>query len=163
MIFYGKNQQIKAKGIPIPPSKKGKNCFRYECKFTHQLEKVFQKSDLKVADIYDEDFYIHALTLWQKQYLEIAKRPIAMDQIKPTGSTKEFGDMLALHALNSLDRGQMLSSIKEWYRNGHISQKQATAIRAYLKRLDQYAMQEVGNDMIDELSRKVNLAVKTFR
>jgi len=163
MIYYAKALQIMAKGLPIPESKRGKNYLRYECRFTHQLEKVFQQADIKASDLYDEAFYIHALTLWQKQYLEINKRHVAMNVLPPTGSTKELGAFLALRGLQELNQDQVRGSIKEWYIQGLISQKQATALRSYLSQLNTSGIEAVGNDLMTELTNKINRTVRHFR
>jgi len=80
--------------------------------------------------------------------------------MKPTGSKKELAENLALYTILELGQSQVLSKVKEWQQMGEISKKQAYDLRAFIIQLSRSPIDEKGNDLINELDRKVKEAAR---
>lgn len=82
--------------------------------------------------------------------------------MKPTGSKKEFAENLALFSILELGQSQILSKVKEWQETEEISKKQAYDLRTFVKTLTKKPMDEQGNELINELDRKVKEAGRNY-
>jgi len=82
--------------------------------------------------------------------------------MKPTGSKKELAENLALYSIIELGQSQILSKVKEWQLSGDISKKQAYDLRTFIKDLTKTPVDEKGNDIINELSKKVKEAARCY-
>lgn len=80
--------------------------------------------------------------------------------MKPTGSKKELAENLALYTIIELGQSQVLSKVKEWQQRGEISKKQAYDLRTFIIQLSRNPIDEKGNDLINELDRKVKEAAR---
>ena len=78
--------------------------------------------------------------------------------MKPTGSTKELIESMALFQLLEVGQPQLLNIVKEWQSRGLITKKQANDHRVKLKLLSKTPIDEKGNDLINELNKKVKEA-----
>jgi hypothetical protein len=80
--------------------------------------------------------------------------------MKPTGSTKNLIENMALFQLIELGQPQILSIVKEWQKRGLITKKQANDHRAKIKLLGKTPIDEKGNELINELNQKVKEAAR---
>ena len=82
--------------------------------------------------------------------------------MKPTGSKKEFAENLALYSILEMGQPQLLNKVNEWQRTGEISKKQAYDLRSFIKDLAKKPIDEKGNDLINELTRKITEAARNY-
>jgi len=75
--------------------------------------------------------------------------------MKPTGSKRELAEYLALYTIMELGQPQVLGKVKEWQKMGEISKKQAYDLRTFIKQLSKIPIDEMGNELVNELNRKV--------
>jgi len=160
LLFYGKVHEQKIKGKEIPDLYKQRNVVRYELRFIKRLTNQFNVPEVKAKLLYDESFYIKLTERWKDEYFKIQKINNRISSMKPTGSKKDFVNNLALLAL--LDCGQpfVLSTIKGWQQGGYISKKQAYDLRSTVKQIGTIKLDEKGNELINELDKKVRDAAK---
>jgi hypothetical protein len=96
------------------------------------------------------------------EYLAIQKINSKLINMKPTGSKKELAENLALYSIIELGQSQILSKVKEWQISGEISKKQAYDLRTFIKDLTKKPIDETGNDLINELNKKVKEAARCW-
>ncbi|MDD4235614.1 MAG: hypothetical protein PHF99_06335 [Bacteroidales bacterium] len=160
VLFYGKVREQKAKRQPIPELYKNQNVLRYEMRYKKHIRQQLNRHEIKAELLYDEAFYRDMVKRWKDNYLKIDKINNKMNMIKPTGSTKQLIENLAL--LQALEFGQphLLALVKEWQRAGIINKKQAQDHRNKIKSLSKIMADSPGMDLIQELNKKVKEAAK---
>lgn len=157
-LFYGKEHEQKVKGNTIPELYKERNVLRFEVRYRKRLREQFNVSELPANLLYNEKFYIELTNKWRQEYLSIQKINNKLGNMKPTGSKKEFFDNLALHTILEMGQANVLNLMKEWQQMGEIDKKQAYDIRKAIKKLASRPICENGNELINELNRKVKEA-----
>jgi hypothetical protein len=160
LVFYDKVHEQKQKRQNIPELYQDRNVLRIEMRFKKKLGKQFKKSEITAGLLYDEAFYNSIVNRWKDEYFAIQKINSKLSTMKPTGSKKEFIENLALFTLLDLGQPQVLGIVKEWQETGEISKKQAYDIRKFVKDIAKTPMYEKGNDLINELNRKVKEAAR---
>jgi len=160
LLFYGKEYEQRTKRQPVPELYQNRNVLRFEMRFKKQLRKQLKKPEITAGLLYDEDFYYSLKKRWKYEYQKIQKINSKLVSMKPTGSKKEFIENLALFTVLELGQPQVLNKIKEWQESGMISKKQAYDIRTSIKELSKISMDEKGNELINELDRKVKEAAR---
>lgn len=160
LLFYGKEYEQKVKKQPVPELYKNRNVLRYEMRFKKRLRKQLKQPEITAGLLYDEVFYYNLVKRWRDEYLAIQKINSKLFKMKPTGSTKKLTENLALYAILELGQSQVLHKIKEWQESGKISKKQAKDHRDKIKLLSKSPIDEQGNDLINELDRKIKEAAR---
>lgn len=160
LVFYGKEYEQKIKKQPIPELYKDRNVLRFEMRFRKKLRQQFNRPEITAGLLYDEAFYSSMITRWKNEYLSIQKINSKLINMKPTGSKKELVENLALYTIIELGQPKILNLIKEWQDTGVINKKQAYDLRSTIKQLSETPIDEKGNDLIEELTRKVKEAAR---
>lgn len=162
LLFYGKEYEQKIKRQPIPELYKNRNVLRFELRFKKKLRQQLNKPEITANLLYDEAFYSSLVTRWKNEYLAIQKINSKLISMKATGSTKELAENLALYTILELGQPQVLNRVKEWQVSGDITKKQAYDLRTFIKHLSKTPIDEKGNDLINELNRKVKEAARDW-
>lgn len=162
LIFYGKVQEQKDKRQPIPELYQNRNVLRFEMRFKSRLRQQFKQPEITAGLLYDESFYRELVKRWEKEYFNIQKINNKFNTMKPTGSTKELIENIALIQILEAGQSQVLNTIKQWQLTGEITKKQAKDHREKIKLLSQKPFDELGNDFIIELNRKVKDAAQNY-
>ena len=110
--------------------------------------------------MYDETFYRALQKRWKDEYFSIQKVNSKIMDIKPTGSTKELVDQLALITILQTGQSQFLKMIDMWQRTGSIDKVQAKRHRNLIKRLSMSEKNNNGNELIAELDKKIKQAAR---
>lgn len=160
LLFYGKEHEQKVKRQMIPELYKGRNVLRFEMRFRKQLRQQLKQSEINAHLLYDEDFYYSLVDRWKNEYLAIQKINSKLFNMKPTGSKKELSENLALFTILELGQPSILKKIKEWQESREISKKQAYDLRTFIKLLSKTPVDDNGNDLINELDRKIKEAAR---
>jgi len=160
LVFYGKEYEQKLKKQPIPELYKNRNVLRFEMRFRKQLRQQLKQSEVTAGLLYDEAFYCGLVKRWKDEYLAIQKIKSKLTTMKPTGSTKELIENMALFQLLEVGQPQILNIVEEWQSKGLITKKQAKDHRDKIKELSKIPIDEKGNDLINELNRKVKEAAR---
>lgn len=160
LVFYGKEYEQRVKRQPIPEVYKGRNVLRYELRFRKKLPHQLKQPEVTAGMLSDEAFYSTLVNRWKNEYLTIQKINSKLISMKPTGSKKELAENLALYTILELGQSQVLSRVKEWQENGNISKKQAYDLRTFIKHLSNTPIDDQGNDLVNELDRKVKEAAR---
>jgi hypothetical protein len=162
LLFYGKEYEQRVKKQPIPELYKNRNVLRFELRFRKQLRQQLKQPEITAGLLSDEVFYSSLVKRWKNEYLAIQKINSKLINMKPTGSKKEFIENLALFTILEMGQTQVLFKVKEWQESGVISKKQAYDIRATIKQISKTPMDERGNDLINEIDRKVKEAARNW-
>ena len=162
LLFYGKEYEQKIKRQPIPELYKNRNVLRFEMRFRKQLRQQFKHHEITAGLLSDEVFYSNLVKRWKNEYLAIQKINTKLIGMKPTGSKKEFIENLALFTVLEIGQPQVLSKVKEWQESGIISKKQAYDIRISIKQLSKKPIDENGNDLINEMDKKIKEAARYY-
>lgn len=161
-LFYGKVHEQKQKRQPIPEIYQNRNVLRYELRFRKELRKQFNQPQVTAGLLYDGKFYKDLVKRWRDEYLAIQKINSKITSMKPTGSKKEFANNLALFSILELGQPQVLTKVKEWQETDLISKKQAYDLRTFIKGLTKNPIDDKGNELINELNRKVKEAARNW-
>ena len=162
LLFYGKVHEQKEKGQPIPELYKNRNVLRFELRFKQRLRQQFNRPEIKAGLLYDEDFYRELIKQWKNEYLAIQKINSKLNSMEPTGSTKELIENLALYSILEAGQPKVLNLIKQWQETGEIDKHQAQRHRNFIKKLASKPMDEKGNELLNELTRKVKEAARNY-
>jgi hypothetical protein len=160
LVFYGKVHEQKDKKQTIPELYKNRNVLRYEIRFKKRLNEQFNKSEITAGLLYDENFYNDIVTRWKNEYLAIQKINSKLNSMKPTGSTKELIENMALFQLQEMGQPKLLALIKEWQSMGLIDKTEANRHRNKIKELSSTSIDYKGNELIAELNQKVKEAAR---
>lgn len=160
LVFYGKVHEQTIKGQPIPEPYKERNVLRYELRFRKKLRNQFNKPAITAALLYDEDFYYSLVKRWKNEYLNIQKINSKLAAMKPTGSTKELAQNLAMYSILELGQPNILQKVKQWQESGEITKKQALDLRRFIKKISKIPDNDEQNDLINELNQKVKEAAR---
>ena len=161
-LFYGKVHEQKEKRQPIPGIYKNRNVLRYELRFIKRLKEQFNRSEITAGLVYDEDFYRQLIKRWKNEYLAIQKINSKLTSMIPTGSKKEFIENLALFTVLEMGQSHVLHKVKEWQGSEQISKKKAYDLRNSIKQLSKKTFNETGNELINELNKKVKEAARNY-
>lgn len=162
LLFYGKVQEQKDKRQPIPKLYQYRNVLRFEMRFKSRLREQFNRAEITAGLLYDEVFYRDLVKRWKNEYFNIQKINNKFSNMKPTGSTKELIENMALFKILEAGQSQVLNTIKQWQQTGEITKKQAKDHREKIKLLTQKPIDEKGNDLINELNRKIKEAARNY-
>lgn len=162
LLFYGKVQEQKDKRQPIPELYQNRNVLRFEMRFKSRLRQQFNQPEITAGLLYNENFYRDLVKRWKDEYLAIQKINSKIGVMKPTGSTKEFIENLALFQVLEAGQPQVLNTIKQWQTIGEIDKHQAQRLRQTIKELTKKTLYNGGNDLINELNRKVKEAAQNY-
>jgi len=162
LLFYGKVHEQRVKKQPIPELYKNRNVLRFEYRLKKDLKRQLKQPDLKAGILSDEKFYSSLVKRWKNEYLAIQKIKSKVNDMKPTGSTKEFIENLALFQLIDLGQPQILSKVKEWQDMGLITKTEALRLREKIKEISKIPIEGSGNDLIKELDRKIKEAANNW-
>jgi hypothetical protein len=162
LLFYGKLQEQKDKRQLIPELYQNRNVLRFELRYKHRLTNQFNQPEITAGLLYDEDFYRNLVKRWKNEYFNIQKINSKLSNMKPTGSTKELIENMALFQILEAGQSQVLNTIKQWQLTGEITKKQAKDHREKIKLLTQKPFDIIGNDLINELNRKVKEAAQNW-
>lgn len=162
LVFYGKEYEQRVKRQPIPELYKNRNVLRYELRFKSRLRQQFKRPEITAGLLTDEAFYSSLVTRWLNEYLAIQKINSKLINMKPTGSKKELAENLALFTVLELGQAQVLDMVKEWQLSGEINKKQAYDLRTFIRELAKTPINEKGNDLINELNKKVKEAARCW-
>jgi Phage replication protein CRI len=160
LVFYNKGKEQRQKRQPVPELYDSRNVLRFELRYKKKLCKQFNRPEITAGLLYDETFYIDIVKKWKNEYLAIQKINSKLMNMKPTGSKKEFIENLALFQLLEIGQPKVLNIVREWQERGEISKKQAYDLRASVKQLSKTPIDEKGNELINELNRKVKEAAR---
>ena len=154
-VLYGKVKEQKLSGEPIPSIYANANVLRIELRLLKRICKEMNLPVFLASQLYEERIYSELVKKWKDEYLAITKTKSKLDTIKPTGSKREFEQMLASMALLDLGSDFAQVKVKEWLKTSKITKKQAYDLRATITDLTKYNVGEGGNELIDELNEKV--------
>ena len=159
-LFYGKEHEQKIKKQVIPELYKNRHTLRFELRFRNRLREQFNLPKITADLLYNESFYSELVKRWKKEYLNINKNGLPFTSIPPTGSKKDLLNALAHYALNNIGQPQVLKQIIEWQTLGIITKKQAYDLRATIKKISQNSYSNEGNQLINELDKKIKYTAR---
>ncbi len=162
LVFYGKEYEQKEKGQPIPEIYKNRHTLRFEMRYRKKLREQFKRPEITAGLLYNESFYGGLVKRWKDEYLAIGKINSKLSRMRPTGSTKELIENMALFQLLDMGQPKVLDMIKEWQETGLITKKQALDHRDKIKLLSKARINEQGNDLINELNKKIKEAARCY-
>lgn len=164
LAFYDKVADYKHKRLPVPEMYQNRNVLRYEMRFTKQLLRQFNLPQLNAELLYNEQFYIDIIERWHTEYKNISKirnsNLIDYTMIK----TKRQLEKQALLLLINEQGGELefYKKIAEAQAKGELTKKQAFDFRNLIKEAGKSDLLTCESDVITELDKKINEAVKYY-
>ena len=165
LSFYDKIKEVRRKRERLPGVFEGLNVLRYEIQFRNRLKDVFKLHEIFAESLYNETFYIQALTMWKDSYFAIHKQgklKFNPDMLK-TLDVKKLESSLAAIALKELGEREVLAMIQEARRDGSLTKIQAARLRAKVRELATLPAIIEPSEVMLELDAKVKRAVQFYR
>ena len=136
---------------------------RYEQRYKTRLLQCFNRPELKASTLYDPVFYTDIVNRWKSDYEKIKK----INDIQINYSMVKTKREQALQAIlfYVTQRGgelNVINEIKEAYKRGELSKKQAHDLRQQVEEACRAENLTASSDVIHELDKKVNEAVKFY-
>jgi hypothetical protein len=161
LLLYGKLNEYKVKGLEIPSIYKGLNMLRYEYRLIGRISKTLNQNEVKMLHLYNEEFYINLLKLWQEKYFQIRK--LNNISMKPTTSAKQLEQIFASMYIQSLGQDKCLNMVKEWQKTNSLDRKTAYDMRNKIKSLNNLKDIAEESQLIKELDCKIKDSISNFR
>ena len=165
LAFYDKNQEQKTKREAVPELYEGRNVLRYEQRYTQRLAKQLNVAEVTGALLYDEAFYIGLLNRWKETYKLIQKINDVVYNFQAMKTKQRFYRMGVLSLIEQAGgQVEMIAQISDAQKRGELTKKQAYDLRQTV--IDACKVREgltVKSDVIAELDKKVNEAVRFYR
>lgn len=164
LIFYDKLKEQKDKGQNIPKLYKDRFTLRYEQRHRARLKDTFKAERVTGALLYDEAFYIDIINKWHDAYKSIKKiNDINLNFEIMTGKKDLY--IMALASLIEKQGGEIaiLDQINEASKRGTLTSKQAYDLRKAIQEASKSSVATIQSDVIQELNKKVDEAVKFYR
>jgi hypothetical protein len=164
-VFYNKIKEQKSKRQPIPELFQNRNVLRYEQRYTRLLPKIFNVECVTTTMLYNERFYKNIVDMWGTNYKSIQKINDLILNFEEVKGKKELY-MLGVKLLVEQQGGEIatIEQINEMNKMGKINKKTAFDLRKAIKEACNIKSSiTVPNDIILELDKKVNEAMKYYR
>ncbi len=110
----------------------------------------------------DEGFYIKLGRMWRDQFLKILKKSNKASLISPTASTRGLILSLATVGIDQIGDQNLMNMVVEWQQQGVLTKKQASDHRKAIRDAVKREMSDQGNELVDELTKKVKQATRFF-
>jgi len=165
LSFYDKIKEVRKKQERLPSAFEGLNVLRYEIQCRQRLKDVFRLPEIFAESLYNETFYIQALSLWRDAYFAIHKQGKVKfnPEMLKTLSVKKLESSLAAIALKELGEREVLAMIQEARRDGLLTKIQAKRLRAKVRELATLPAIIEPSEAMLELDSKVKQAVQFYR
>ena len=163
LVFYDKIKELKRH---IPELYKNQNVLRYEYRLMNNVAKQMRMQAVLGASLYEEDFYMKIIDMWEANYFKIEKNKDITPNLSKMGTKRDFYNLCILLAMK--ERGgeyAFLQEIKEVQSKGWITNKLAHDIRKAVKEAIEQAPPEQmqTNEAIEELDKKIKDAARYYR
>ncbi len=162
LAFYDKILEQKSKRVLLPELFRERNLIRFEMRYKNHLEREFGVDRLTVRHLTEERFYIDLLKRWKQEYSGIKKLSRKVMELEPSTSTRELLLNLAAMALKDIGSDGVIKRVGEWHELGLITKKQAGDHRKAIRDILQKDFKSNGNELIEELDKKIKEAIRFF-
>jgi hypothetical protein len=165
LSFYDKVREVRKKQERLPSAFEGLNVLRYEIQFRNRLKDVFRVPEIFAETLYNETFYIQALTMWKDSYFAIHKQgKLKFNPEMLVGmNVKKLESSLAAIALRELGEREVLAMIQAARKDGLLTKIQAARLRAKVRELATLPAIIEPSEAMLELDAKVKQAVQFYR
>lgn len=155
--FYDKIIEAKKKQVEIPSLYHGKNLLRYERRFNRKLCKQFNRPELLVSDLYDNDFYMGIIDRFVNDYLRISKiREInKFDYNMVRTKTDLYNQTILLYIESRGGLLNVLDEVEQAQKLGNLTRKQAYDLRSRYREASENKLFTDDNELAKELTEKV--------
>ena len=165
LSFYDKVREVRRKQERLPSVFEGLNVLRYEIQFRNRLKDVFRVPEIFAETLYNETFYIQALTMWKDSYFAIHKQgKLKFNPEMLVGmNVKKLESSLAAIALRELGEREVLAMIQAARKDGLLTKIQAARLRAKVRELATLPAIIEPSEVMLELDAKVKQSVQFYR
>ncbi|MCX6252778.1 MAG: hypothetical protein NTX61_18740 [Bacteroidetes bacterium] len=163
LLFYEKVHEQTVKGQPIPAMYQGRQLLRYEQRYKKRLLQCFNRPEMKASTLYDPVFYTDIVNRWKSDYEKIKKINDIQINYSMVKTKKEQAYQAILFYVSQ--RGgelQVTNEIKEAYKRGELSKKQAYDLRQQVEEACRSKALTSSSDVIQELDKKVKEAARFY-
>jgi hypothetical protein len=161
--FYDKKKEAKKSKTEIPEPLRTQNILRYELKLSKHIPGLLKTDELKAKDLFDETVYMKSIELWQSYYFaiqKITKLKFKGEIIEMIG-VKELQSHLALIGLKTIGENELFQMLESYKKK--INKHDYSRIRKKINDLANLSELTEPNEAIQELDKKVKMAVKHYR
>lgn len=164
LIFYDKIAECKAKRLVLNEIYFNKNLLRYEIRFISQLDKAFNRAEVVVSDLYDENFYINITDKWVSQYQQITKIRKLQFKNDVMIQPKEFIDQLVLIGIQSIGYENVMQMIEDAKNRGQFGHKKyVSRTKQMIKEIQVLPKLTEPSELVEELDKKIKRVQSNYR
>lgn len=165
LCFYDKNKEQRNNGEPIPMEYADKHVLRYEYRLLRRLPAQMGEREVTAAMLYDERFYHKVLNKWKQAYFSIRKEGDITINIDDMNSVKALHNVGILSLVERFGgEAELLAQVKDKFRRGVISRKQAHDMRAAIRRACSTGGDLITpNELANELDSGIMAAFERFQ
>lgn len=163
-LFYNKAAEVKKLGLILPEVTNGYNLLRYELRFMGRITKQFNRPEITVSSLTDEQFYIEAVNRWLSEYKAISKQREININFETMKTPKDFFRQLQLFAVQEIGQAKLLQAIDEMKaRQTFDKPEYYSRLKRELKELCNTPDQTASSDLINELDKKIGQLSQHYR
>lgn len=162
LVFYSKVDEQKDKGNFIPVWARNLHLLRYEMRLTQRVHKQM-KEEVNLSKIYNEDFYVKMIDRWYSEYTKIQKQNMILNELEPTGSTKELDAQALAFVISTVGINRFNLMLDEWHAKREISRKAKSDLKKRARDVISKYEGRNKNELITELDRKVKESIYSYR
>jgi hypothetical protein len=164
LIFYDKIAESKAKRVILNEIYFNKNLLRYEIRFASKLDKIFNRAEVIVSDLFDENFYMDITDKWVKQYQQITKIRKLQFKNDVMIQPKEFIDQLVLIGIQSIGYENVMQMIDDAKNRGQFEHKKyVSRTKQMIKEIQVLPKLTEPSELVEELDRKIKQVQSNYR
>jgi len=165
LIFYDKLKDAKVKGMIIPSLYDGKNLLRYERRFEKRICQQLNCAELKVSNLYDNQFYTEIIDRWVNDYQSInkIKNVKKLDYTMVKSKTELYSQALLFYIEGRGGIITVLDEVKQAQKAGELTKKQAQDLRDKYKEVSNHKLFVDDNKLIQELDAKIKQVQRYYR
>jgi len=164
LVFYDKVKEQKAKGQIIPELYNNRNTLRYEMRHKVRIKNTFKVERVTAEMLYNETFYRNIIDQWHKAYTDIQKINDVSLNFEAMKTKKDLY-LMGLVSLIDQQGGEIAikQQINEAYKKGSLSRKQKFDLFNAISEAGKATIATIQSDVIQELDKKINESVKSYR
>ncbi len=163
-VFYNKIAEGKAKGLILPDVWNGQNVLRYELRFLSRLPKQFNQAKITAGSLSDEKFYMAIFDKWLAEYESINKLNLIHFKLSEMKSPKDFWKQINLMAINMIGQDKIMQEIENLrYQKAFSNKEYYSRLKREIKELCKKPELTVSSELVEELDKKIRLAMKHYR
>ncbi|MFN7913175.1 MAG: phage/plasmid replication protein [Bacteroidota bacterium] len=163
-LFYNKVAEAKKRRVLLPEIWQDKHVLRYELRYVSRLPQQFNINQVKAKTLFEERFYINLIERWKEEYDAIDKLNHSNINYNKMKKPKDFMNQMAAMYIKSIGQNEVLKLVEQMKANNCFEHKEYySRLKRDIKKLSKIDEQSKNNELITELTKKIQQATQHYR